>query len=141
MVIGKLQQAYAFAIFLMRDFFRSASDDGLSTWKAQLVMTGAQALLAVTFVFGMSAVIGHRVAVLTSKATFLAFTVALVVGLLAANRRAEQRWLPPFERDFAAFNRKVSASLALVMILALVLIAFCISIVAARGVAQVSVGG
>lgn len=116
----RLQRWYAFAVFLLRDFFRGASSDGLFEWKTRTVLTISQASLVAAAMLMVSAG-WDTLAFMRSTGGFVGCGV--VVGMLFywANRRAEQRLLPRFEQDFRRLGRsqRIVGTIGIIVLLAL----------------------
>jgi hypothetical protein len=130
-----IQRLYAFAILLLRDFFRWSPGDRLFQWKAQVVMSLSQVSLLVAAAFMASVATGHLVLVARSEGTFLAFGAVLSVVLYLANGHAEQRLLPRFERAYRLLTRtqRILGTIMVLLGVALTGAAAIVSAAAARG--------
>ena len=130
-----IQRLYAFAVLLLRDFFRWGPFDRLFQWKAQVTMSLSQLCLAGAVVFSTSVAMGHLVGVAQSKGAFLGFGTVLGLVLYSANGWAEQRVLPRFEHEYRLLTRpqRIIGTIIVLLVVALTAVASIESAAAARG--------
>jgi hypothetical protein len=130
-----MQRSYAFAVFLLRDFFRLSPFDQLSQWKAQVTMSLSQLCLVGAVVLTTSAAVGRLVVVARSETAFLTSAAVLTAGLYLANGYAERRLLPLFEHDYRLLTRtqRIAGMVVVVLVVALTVVAALASAAAVRG--------
>jgi hypothetical protein len=135
MVSLATHRLYAFAVFLLRDFFALSPFDRLFQWKAQATMVLSQLFLAAAAVFGTSVALGHLVVIAQSKSTFVVFGGVIAVVLALANGQAERRLLPRFEHQYRLLTRtqRIIGTIIVLLGIALTFTAALLCAVAARG--------
>lgn len=129
---------YAFAVLLLRDLFRAASNDALFEWKARTVLCLSEVWIGMTIIMLTCMAAGWH-AFLRSFNAF--FGSALIIGalLIWANREVERRLLPRYEREFRRLSKRqrVAATSGLVLLMVLSLVAF----VSSAGLVRARVAG
>jgi hypothetical protein len=123
-VIGTFQRWYAFAVLLLRDFFRRSPSSRLAEWKTLTIISISESCLIVAAML-MVAVASGSFGLVRSTGAFLSCGVVVLVIVHWANRQAEQRLLPRFEGEYRRLGRprRVVATIGVIMLLALMVCA------------------
>jgi hypothetical protein len=115
-----LQRWYAYEIFLLRDFCRLISSDGLHEWKARTFITLSEGFLAFAAVLALSVKAGWNV-FLHSRGALVVSFVAISGAIYFAHVTAEKHLLHRFEGEFRRLSRaqRIAATMPAVALLVL----------------------
>lgn len=115
-----LQQWYAFAVFSLRDFFRTLSSDPLYEWKAFTFFIVSESLFAMSAMFALATAAGGDALLQSRTALVLCCTVMFSL-IFWAHATAEKRLLHRFEREFRSLSKAQRVAITVGVLLVMVL--------------------